>query len=128
VTTWHVPQPDPLGDLVRCLRAIEVFPPSFQPRIVPARDLGSGRVYRERERFSGGVNLSAQERNAARLAEAEKGDATCYVEKATGNIYCSPNAAEKLQAQFPDWPIGPAPLKLDFTSPRFDFETGDWLR
>ncbi len=117
LSIWGAPA-DPLLDLVKCLDALANLPPKEKPlRIVECRDIGSGRVYQERWRFSGGVNLSAAERNAERLAEAEQRDGTVYVEKATGNVYCSPKGAAKLKQQMPDAPIGPAPLELDWVSP-----------
>jgi hypothetical protein len=122
------PPPDPLTDLVKCLRAIETLPPAGKPlRIVECRDLGSGRIYQERFRFSGGVNLSAIARNTERRIEAEKGDATVYIEKATGNVYCSPKAAAKLIEQFPDAPRGPEPLELSWTVP-MHFESTELSR
>lgn len=122
---WSPARRDPIAELVKCLDAIAKLPAADKPlRIVECRELGSGRVYRERERFSGGVNLSACQRNAARLAEAETRDGTVFIEKATGNVYCSPKAAARLKVLIPNAPIGPAPIELEWRSPIpiFDFE------
>jgi hypothetical protein len=123
---WGPPS-DPLLDLSRCLDAIANLPPASKPlRIVECRDLGSGRFYQERFRFSGGVNLSAIARNTERRIAAEQTDGTVYIEKATGNVYCSPKAAAKLIEQFPDAPRGPEPLELSWTVP-MHFESSELM-
>jgi hypothetical protein len=125
--SWGPPQPNPLTNLIKSLDAIAALPPASKPlRIVECRDLGSGRLYQERFRFSGGVNMSAIARNTERRIEAESRDGTVYIEKATGNVYCSPKAAARLIEQFPDAPRGPEPLALSWTVP-MNFESTELM-
>lgn len=51
--------------------------------------------WRERETFSGGVNISARERNLARLAETQR----VYVDTANQRIYGAPDIIGNLELQ-----------------------------
>lgn len=101
-SNWGNQQADTWDGLEKLLAARDLPKATPPIRIVTVPSLATGRVYQERERFSGGVNLSACARNAARREEALKRDLTCYVDKEIGNVYCAPAAAAEIRRRFPE--------------------------
>jgi hypothetical protein len=119
---WHVvagpvSMTEQLADIVRDLIRIPPMPPI---RVVTVPSLVT-RFYVERDRFSGGVNLSACARNAARREEAVKRDLTCYFDKEIGNVYCTPAAAAVIRTRFPELSHG-APNVRPYKLPAISFE------
>ncbi len=115
--SWNgVPFPPPLD-------IAALFSPYPPLRVVTVPELATRRVYQERERFSGGVNLSAQARNAARREEAKAKDLTTYVDQELGNVYCAPAAAELLRKRCPEIPHGPPAMRpISFALAPISFE------
>lgn len=68
--------------------------PSFGYALFPVRALES-RPWIEKERFSGGVNLSARARNVQRINESRK----LFVDHKTRSIYGAPSLIYALQEQ-----------------------------
>ncbi len=64
--------------------------------LFPVRELAA-RPWRERDAFSGGVNLSARQRNLARVAETQR----VYVDHVNRRIYGSPAMIAKIAAAIP---------------------------
>jgi hypothetical protein len=103
-----------LSDLLAAL------PPKQWPtplRLVVAPSLAV-RPRLERERFSGGFNVSAMERNQARREEARTQEMRCYVDNSTGAVYASPNAAIEVRRMAKEagveLPEGAPPLVFKF--------------
>lgn len=68
------------------------------PRFVAVWWLAFRRPYQERERSSGCLNISAQQRNAARVADEIRREHTCFVNRVTGVVYCSPRVLSEVRA------------------------------
>ncbi len=95
------PDANPIDDIKRCIEMINkkpARPSSLFVRVVPAALLPYKAPRLERERFSGGVNLSAQARNAARVAQARKEqELTAIVMHEEGVAFVSPRGREELR-------------------------------
>lgn len=88
-SNW-APPPPPADEIIRQLEAFAAELPAPSPtqfQIIVSRELGPGRLERERSRDGSCVNLSAIERNAKRLQECSR----VLVDERNGRIYCAPH-------------------------------------
>lgn len=79
-------------ELIRCG---SVLPP---PRFVAVSWLSFRQPRQERERSSGCLNLSAQKRNADRVAVELEREQLCFVNRVTGVVHCSPRVVAEVRA------------------------------
>ncbi len=68
------------------------------PRFVAMQWLAFRKPYQERERSSGCLNISAWQRNAERVRLELAREQTCFVNRVTGVIYCSPRLVADVRA------------------------------
>lgn len=118
---WAASTSSVLEDLNRAVEMIRrsstqrFYKPIRRVQEVPVHWFPLPRVRYERERFSGGVNLSAQARNAARLAEALEAREN-IVWSFDGVAYCGPKAAARLREMIRESEKPPTvtePIKYD---------------
>jgi hypothetical protein len=133
---WAPQNSNPIEDLQRCVDIIKRQPPRPVLHVVevPEWCLPYDAPRLERERFSGGVNLSAQSRNAARVVAARDAQQTRYiVDTLSGLVWCSPRGAAELrrrcEAASVPAPEYAAPVSFtisdrDFEMPRLDLASG----
>ncbi len=99
--SWAPQSGNPIADIQRLCEEIRKPPPrspwrrivEVSPSLLPYR---APRL--ERERFSGGVNLSAQARNAELVAAAREAQEMCFIQSGE-MLACSPRGAAELRAK-----------------------------
>lgn len=97
---WGREPSNPLDDIKAALEIMKRPAPSafLNVQTVPAHLLPYTAPRLERERFSGGVNLSAQARNAALIAAAREAQELTYLVFGD-TLFCSARGKEILQAK-----------------------------
>lgn len=119
---WATNSGDPIADLNACIELIRNQRPALAetvvrvglravwdelvrcegllnpPRFVAMQWLAFRKPYQERERSSGCLNVSAWQRNAERVRRELAREQTCFVNRVSGVVCCSPRVLSEVRA------------------------------